>query len=140
MTQPALVPAVPTPGLWVEMKLVWRRKHIAFYQGPHAVEPLMADDLGTLRAAEVLIEWVLSEDVWPEPVNLNDLPVRGAVRLAAGEPAVVGGHDHDDRHLRSRHLGLARPGDGDGDGPREVAGAMGRGRGRFIPRQRTEAA
>ncbi|MFI9553748.1 hypothetical protein [Nonomuraea endophytica] len=140
MTQPALVPAIPTPGLWLEIELVWHRQNCAIYQGPHAVEPLMAHDLATLRAAEVLVEWVLSEDVWPEPVNFDDLPVRGAAHPAAGEPAIVGGHDHDDSYLRSRYLGQARPGDGDGDGPREVAGAIGRGRGCFIPTQRMVAA
>lgn len=95
MAQPELVPAVPTPGLWLEMELVWSRKLCAFYQGPHAVEPLMVGDLGMLRAAEVLVEWVLSEDVWPEPVNLNSLP-------ASGAPAQFSGHDHDEQHFRSR--------------------------------------
>ncbi|MFE0150159.1 hypothetical protein ACFWY5_23620 [Nonomuraea sp. NPDC059007] len=138
MAQPELVPAVPSPGLWLEMELVWSRKLCAFYLGPHAVAPLMAGDLDTLRAAEVLVEWAVHEDVRPEPVNLSDLSVPEASRSAQGEAVRFSGHDHDDQHLRSRQVWCAPPGEVGGDGPVGAAGAIGRGR--FIPRQRTEAA
>ncbi|MEV4889943.1 hypothetical protein AB0K48_11200 [Nonomuraea sp. NPDC055795] len=138
MGQPALVPAVPTPSLWLEMELVWRMKHIAFYQGPHAVEPLEAGDLDTLRAVEVLVDWVLSEDVWPEPVNLNDRPDPGGSRPPSGEPVRFSSHDHDEQHLHSHQLWQERPGDGDDDGPLRTTGAIWRARGRLVPHQRSE--
>jgi hypothetical protein len=140
MAQPALIPAVPTAGLWLEIELVWRRKHIAFYQGSHVVKPLVAGDLDTLHATEVLTEWALGAGVWPELANLCGHPVPGASRPAPGESARFSGHDHDDQHLRSRHRRRARPVDGDGDGLREIAGAIGRGGARLVPHRPTEAA
>ncbi|MFI6536655.1 hypothetical protein ACIBHY_29685 [Nonomuraea sp. NPDC050547] len=133
MAHPALAPVHPTPGLWFEMKLVWRRKHIAFYQGPHLVEPLMAGDLDTLRAAEVMIEWELTADPWPSTAHFCDEPVPGAGRPGPRALPRAGGHDHDDRRLRP----ACRSDDGDGGGLRDTAGAVGRDRARLMPQQRT---
>ncbi|MFI6396205.1 hypothetical protein [Nonomuraea sp. NPDC050540] len=122
------------------MELVWSRKLCAFYLGPHAVAPLMAGDLGTLRAAEVLVEWVVHEDVRPEPVHLNDRSAPEASRPAQGETVRFSGHDHDDQLLRLCQVWYAQSGEGGGEGSVGTAGAIGRGRGGFVPRQRTEAA
>ncbi|MFD9950238.1 hypothetical protein ACFWYW_56030 [Nonomuraea sp. NPDC059023] len=140
MAPPELVPAIPSPGLWLEMELVWNKKLCAFYLGPHAVAPLMACDLGTLRAAEVVVEWVVHEDVRPEPVHLNDRSAPEASCPAQGEADRFNSHDHDDQHLRPCQVWCAQSGEGGGDGPVGAAGSIGRGRGRFIPRQRTEVA
>ncbi|NRQ34552.1 hypothetical protein HII36_22305 [Nonomuraea sp. NN258] len=65
----------------------------------------MADDLGALHAAEALVEWVLSEDVWHEPVNLDGRRAPGASGSASGEPVLLGGHEQGDQCLGSAASG-----------------------------------
>ncbi|MFD9939479.1 hypothetical protein ACFWYW_02300 [Nonomuraea sp. NPDC059023] len=90
MSAPQLKPLQPTWELWCLLWLEWHREWIAFYCGPHKVEPVTASDPDVLRtlmsAAEPLLPCV-----WPVPVTPAPGSDAGNRLLTPGELASRGG-------------------------------------------------